>query len=124
MVMPWHESLLHGLLKDRERLAHAFLIYGPEGIGKLAFAEAAAQTLLCERPGAAGSACGSCPGCTWFAQGSHPDFRRLAPAEPEETDEPEEGRQKKASVQIDVKQVRALGDFISLSSHRGGARVV
>ncbi|HZM46034.1 MAG TPA: DNA polymerase III subunit delta' [Burkholderiales bacterium] len=124
MVMPWHETLLGKLLRDRERLAHAFLVHGPEGIGKLAFAEAAAQSLLCERPAAAGAACGACPGCTWFTQGSHPDFRRLAPAQPDESDEGGEGREKKASDQIDVKQVRALESFINLSSHRGGARVI
>jgi DNA polymerase-3 subunit delta' len=124
MVMPWHETALGRLLGDRERLAHAFLVHGPEGIGKLAFAEAAAQALLCERPGAAGAACGACPGCTWFVQGNHPDFRRLAPAQPEETDEAGEGREKKASAQSDVKQVRDLEDFINLTSHRGGARLV
>jgi DNA polymerase-3 subunit delta' len=123
--MPWHRALLDRLLADRERLAHAFLIHGPAGIGKLAFAEGAAQALLCERPGAAGAACGACPGCAWFAQASHPDFRRLEPAQPEESDEAAgEGREKKASVQIDVRQVRALEDFVNLSSHRGGARVV
>jgi DNA polymerase-3 subunit delta' len=122
--MPWHKALLDRLLKDRGRLAHAFLIHGPEGVGKVAFAEAAAQALLCERPGAAGAACGACPGCTWFAQGSHPDFRRLEPAQADESDEAGEGREKKASVQIDVAQVRALADFINLSSHRGGARVI
>src|SRR5678815_3835699 len=124
MVMPWHQALLAGLLDGRERIPHAFLIYGPEGIGKLAFAETAAQILLCERAGTTARACGSCPGCTWFAQSGHPDFRRLEPAQPEEQDESGEGRERKASVQIDVNQVRALEDFIALTSHRGGARVV
>jgi DNA polymerase-3 subunit delta' len=122
--MPWHRELLERLVTDRDRLAHALLVHGPEGIGKLAFAEAAAQALLCERPGAGGGACGACPGCTWFAQGGHPDFRRLEPAQPEDADEAGEGREKKASVQIEVKQVRQLADFINLTSHRGGARVV
>src|SRR5262245_54089614 len=120
MVMPWHEALLESLLRGRERLAHAFLIHGPEGIGKLVFAEAAAQVLLCERAGTTATACGACPGCTWFTQGSHPDFRRLEPAQADEPDETGEGREKRASVQIDVSQVRALEDFINLTSHGGG----
>jgi len=125
MVMPWHADLLKRLLEGRERLAHAVLLHGPEGIGKLAFAEALGQALLCERAVARdGGACGACPGCTWFAQGGHPDFRRLEPAESEEPDEAGEGREKKSATQIDVKQVRALEDFINLTSHRGGARVV
>lgn len=123
MTMPWHAALLARLLEGRERLAHVFLIHGPEGIGKLAFAEAAAQALLCERAGSA-TACGACPGCDWFAQGSHPDLRRLEPAQPEEGDEGGEGRERKTSFQIDVEQVRALEGFIHLTSHRGGARVV
>ena len=124
MVMPWHDMLLRRLLDGRERLAHALLVHGPQGIGKLAFAEAAAQILLCERAGTTATACGTCPGCTWFTQGSHPDFRRLEPAQADEPDETGEGREKKASVQIDVNQVRALEDFINLTSHRGGARVI
>ena len=107
----------------RDRLPHALLIRGPQGIGKLAFATALAQVLLCERPTGEGAACGTCRSCTWMVQGSHPDFRLLEPRPAEEAGEAGEGREKKASTQIDVHQVRALADFVYLSSHRGGARV-
>jgi DNA polymerase-3 subunit delta' len=124
MVMPWHRAQFQALIGRRERLPHALLVRGPEGIGKTAFADALAQALLCERPAADGGACGACPACGWFRQGSHPDFRPVEPEEPEKTDEAGEGRDKKASLQIGVDQVRALADFINLTSHRGGARVV
>ena len=126
MTLSWHRSRFEGLLARKERLPHAILVRGPEGIGKLAFATALAQALLCERPGSLGEACGKCPACAWLAQGSHPDFRLVAPARPAETAEEGEGkeREKKASLQIDVDQVRELEDFLHLTSHRGVARVV
>jgi DNA polymerase III subunit delta' len=124
LSFPWHRTVFDGLLARRDGLPHALLLRGPEGIGKLALAEAVAQMLLCERPAAAGDACGECPGCTWFTQGSHPDFRRLEPGNPEESGEPGEGREKKTSHVIDIAQVRALENFINLTTHRGGARVV
>lgn len=124
MALPWHKLQFEALLARRDRLPHAMLIRGPEGTGKLAFATALAQGLLCERPGASGEGCGACPGCTWVNQGSHPDLRLLEPEEPEEAGEAGEGREKKARLQIAVEQVRELAPFLHLSSHRGKARVV
>ena len=124
MALPWHKLQFEALLARRERLPHAMLIRGPEGTGKLVFATALAQGLLCERPGASGEGCGACPGCTWLNQGSHPDLRLLGPQEPEEAGEAGESREKKARPQIAVEQVRELAHFLNLSSHRGKARVV
>jgi DNA polymerase III subunit delta' len=58
--------------------------------------------------------------------GSHPDFRILAPATEGETDaEADEGAKKtKASPWISIEQVRELHDFIHVSSHRGGRKVI
>ena len=46
---------------DENRLAHALLITGPQGNGKLAIAVALANYLLCGKQGA--DACGMCPAC-------------------------------------------------------------
>lgn len=108
----------------RGSLPHALLIAGPEGIGKHTFTTELARTLLCERPLARGTACNACTGCAWYQQGSHPDFRFLEPEQPKESGEAGEGRERRGSAQITVEQVRELADFINLSSHRGGARVV
>jgi DNA polymerase-3 subunit delta' len=124
MALPWHRTHLDGLLARRDRLPHAMLIRGPGGIGKLAFATALARALLCEQPVASGEGCGTCPGCTWLEQGTHPDFRLVEPEKPGETAEAGEGKEKKASLQIDVGQVRELEQFLHLSTHRGKARVV
>lgn len=41
-------------------------------------ARALAQTLFCENPAEQG-ACGTCPACTYFAAGTHPDFKQVLP---------------------------------------------
>ena len=112
--------------KATDRLAHALLLTGSAGIGKLAFAEAVAASLLCDQPIADGQACGSCTACTWHASGNHPDFRRLRPeAYSEEQPEAEDAKpssakaDKKKSEQIRIDQVRALESFIQVGSHRG-----
>lgn len=126
MAYPWHQSHLDGLLSRKGRLPHALLLRGPQGIGKLAFAESLARALLCERPLPDGAACGQCTACSWMEQGSHPDLRRLEPESLAEHNEAEQGAEKKdkASSQISVEQVRGIADFIHMSSHRGGMKIV
>jgi len=124
MVYPWHSRPFEALLARIDRLPHALLLRGREGIGKLAFAEAVARALLCESPQAGRRACGQCAACAWMEQGSHPDFRRLSPENLAEGAEAEQGSDRRTSLQIPVEQVRGITDFISISSHRGGAKVV
>lgn len=124
MAYPWHSLPFEALLTRIDRLPHALLLRGREGIGKLAFAEAVARALLCERPQAGGRACGQCAACAWMEQGSHPDFRRLAPESVSAPADAEEGGEKKPSEQIQIGQVREIGDFIVMTSHRSGAKVV
>ena len=123
--LPWHRSEFERLLAGRAALGHALLIHGPRGIGKLAFATALAQALLCEGSGRTSEACEVCPACVWFAAGNHPDIRRVEPeslaAQPSGEEQPAE---KDSSDQITVDQIRALADFVGASSHRGGAKVI
>ena len=122
----WFKKELGTVLAQKAQLAHALLIKGPRGIGKQAFGMALAQALLCESPAADGAACDHCSACNWFTAGAHPDFRLLAPATETDPDlEPEEGTKKaKPSPWISVDQVREVHDFIHVSSHRGGRKVV
>ncbi len=126
---PWHRAALAQLLAARDRLPHAILIHGPGGIGKVEFGRALAATVLCETPGAK-TACGTCASCHWFSQGNHPDFREVLPeaaAEEEEAPavEAEGARAEKAkSLVIKIDQIRAVADFIALTTHRGGYRVL
>lgn len=66
---------------ERGRLAHAYLLVGPPGIGKRLFARKLAQTLLCEaRSHAEFEPCCRCPGCIQVAADSHPDLILLGRA--------------------------------------------
>jgi DNA polymerase-3 subunit delta' len=124
MSLPWHRLELRRILAERARLPHALLIRGPAGIGKLAFAQALAKALVCEQPDRRGEACGHCTACDWVEQRGHPDVRLLEPESLAEPVDEEGGEKKKASVQIGVDQVRALAEFVNLSSHRGRAKVI
>ena len=93
----------------RDRIGHAYLLSGREGLGKSAFAEAVAQTLLCEAPGSTFSPCCGCRSCLLYQAGNHPDVKLLAP---------EEDRK---SIVID--QVRALIEFFTLKSHYGRRKI-
>jgi len=113
-------------------MPHALLLYGQPGIGKADFAREFAQSLLCDTPADHGFACGVCTSCSWFQQGGHPDFRLLEPADDAadsvDANDREEGvsnddKPKKKS-HITVHQVRKLGDFLNLSTHRHGLHIV
>jgi DNA polymerase-3 subunit delta' len=81
-----------------------------------------------------GHACGECASCGWFVQGNHPDYRRVRPEaledEPPAAEGEEGGDDKKAkstktaSKEIKIEQIRALADFMNISTHRQGLRVV
>lgn len=101
-------------------LAHAYLLCGSEGLGKLLFAEAFSCYALCHEPvqvqsekekdsGDAKIACGKCSNCLKSGPGSHPDILRLGL---------EEG-----SKNIKIDQVRRLWEFVIRSSHSGGAKI-
>lgn len=55
-----------------DRLAHAYLFAGPEGLGKWIFARELARRLVCEAP--PGAACGVCGPCCRAEAGTHPDL--------------------------------------------------
>jgi DNA polymerase-3 subunit delta' len=124
--LPWHREALRQLLADRARLPHAVLVQGRQGIGKVEFARALAAGALCETP-RDGLACGQCAACHWFSQGNHPDFREIVPEAAQEEEEGAEDTQKSEkakSVFIKVEQIRGIADFIALTTHRAGYRVL
>jgi DNA polymerase-3 subunit delta' len=64
-----------------DQVGHAFLFYGPEGIGKRTTALAFAMALNCEDAAAraGGDSCGQCRSCRLIAVGNHPDIRVFTP---------------------------------------------
>jgi DNA polymerase-3 subunit delta' len=134
MIYPWQQTAWSQLQQMRERLPHAILFHGPAGIGKAGFIEAFAQSLLCENVQPDGQACGSCASCGWFLQHNHPDYRRVRPEALEDepaadgedaADGDKKSKSTKApSKEIKIEQIRNLADFMNISTHRQGLRVV
>lgn len=119
-----HNRQLEQLLgAGLDRLPHAILLIGAEGLGKAAFGDKLARLLLCESP-VDHAACGNCASCHLIDGGNHPDFRHIHPG----TDEEEEGATEKAKKKgpgiIRIDQIREIEPFVFVGSHRMGRRVV
>ena len=104
-----HASALATLRKAlaTDRVAHAYLFTGPDGIGKRCTAIALAHAVLCQAAPQRG--CTACPACVSLQAGSHPDYYFSAPLP---------GKQ---SMGID--QIRAMQRFLALRPVRGGKKV-
>lgn len=105
------DGLIHAAANDR--VHHAWLFAGREGIGKALLAKRFAQLLMCEHStlGAGPSAlsiCTSCRHCTRIEAGEHPDFERVVP----------DGRT------IKIKQVRELQRKVTFHPYEARFRVV
>jgi DNA polymerase-3 subunit delta' len=122
-IYPWQKNDWVRLQELRKHPAHGLLFKGTKGIGKLDLAINFAQSLLCQRPDRSGHACGECPSCHWFEQGTHPDYRLLQP-ESLSLDGEDSETGKKPSKQISIDQIRGLADFFGMTSHQGGRRVI
>ncbi len=62
----------------RQRVRHAYLVAGPEGIGKTTLTRAFCQALNCQAPPEPGVGCGSCLACRKIARGVHPDVQTFS----------------------------------------------
>ena len=96
-----------------DRLHHAWLLTGPEGVGKRAFADAAARMVLARAADFAGGQ--RTPAAALIAAGSHPDLKIL------DREARDDGRLKP---EIVIDQVRALASLFQATSGMGGWRVV
>ena len=107
---PWLEEAWQALAARhaQQRLGHAYLLAGREGLGKLALALAFARLALCESA-VDGTSCGHCRSCVLLHNGNHPDFVRVSPEED------------KKSIGID--QIRELLGFYTLKSHYGRHKI-
>ena len=61
------------------RNSHAYLFYGPEGVGKFKTAVAFAQLLNCSSPTEEAEPCDTCIACRKIISGSHPDLIVVRP---------------------------------------------
>jgi DNA polymerase-3 subunit delta' len=129
LTYPWIVPVLNKLPSRARALPRALMLAGRAGLGKRATALFLAQSLLCEAPRDRLKACGTCVSCRLYQVGNHPDLRMLEVGQEDEGaasgefDE-EAGRTKKASRQISVECIRTLTDFVTITAHRGGAKVI
>src|SRR6185437_7270179 len=59
----------------RAKLGHAYLVHGPESVGKTTLVLRLAGSLVCSGPEP--RPCGACRGCRQVARGGHPDVRLI-----------------------------------------------
>jgi DNA polymerase-3 subunit delta' len=71
MTQQLQSAILH------QRVAHAYIFDGPEGIGKGLTALAFAKALMCKE--GKGTACNLCSSCVKFQHDNHPDFQMIEP---------------------------------------------
>lgn len=135
-VLNWQQALWQTIMRDGGIRGHALLLKGREGIGKFAFARLLAKSLLCKKPAVNRMACGQCSSCNWFDQQTHPNFSVLLPEtfldEHFKTVSDDGAHQlpadnkakKKPSQHIGINQIRELDDFVYLSGHQSGHKIV
>lgn len=111
-VYPWQQSQWQRLQAARQqgRLPHALLLTGAQGMGKAAFARLFAQSLLCATTLQDAIPCGVCRYCRLYEAGNHPDISSMAPPEGKKV--------------IAVDQIRAIAQFVTLTSQYAGYKVV
>lgn len=135
-IYSWQQEIWQKLTQGRQFRSQALLLKGRKGIGKYEFARQLAQSLLCAAPVAEQKACGNCLSCGWFEQNGHPNFCQvlpealsIAPNERSEKEGNEEksssaGAKKSASQQISIEQIRKLTEFVYLTGHQSGYKII
>jgi len=89
-----------------DKIPHAYIFAGPEGVGKSATAREWARLLLCEKydiENGFADSCGLCRSCRLFEAGSHPDFNHVYKELLEFT---REGKGKKTPVDLPIDVIR------------------
>ena len=106
---PWQKSDWSKLIYQttKERLDHAYLVYGPVGIGKFDFVLKFSKFLLCVSPSNY-DACNKCSNCK-LHDSAHPNIKVLMP--------------ESNSLEIKIDQVRDLTDFLNKTGHSSGFKI-
>lgn len=114
-----------------DRVPHAYLFAGPDGVGRRTSALALARTLLCEdpqvsagRPGKSAQsaapfrqACGGCASCRMMDADSHPDFHLVYKELARYHDDPDVRNRVMQELSIDV-----IRSFLIAPAGRSGTR--
>lgn len=107
----WAVQLLSGSI-EHNRVGHAYLITGPEQIGKTTLCRTFAQTLNCRERSHGEGPCGRCRSCTLIGSDRHPDVRLI---------EPEVSARGKKTLKIEP--IRRLRHDLNLSTYEAAYKV-
>ena len=91
----------------KNKIGHAYLFRGIDGVGKKRAALTLAAYLNCQTP-EEGDACGHCPSCRKYISSNHPDLIHIAPD----------------GAAIKIGQVRALKHQLAFPPLEAGVRVI
>lgn len=108
-----HEQIKSDLQKllNNQKLPHALLFSGSEGIGKLMVAKTLAKSLLCQQQTETAISCNTCESCKLFDEVNHPDFYYLEP-------------DMKVKKVLKIEQIRQMQANIALAPYLSDKRVV
>jgi len=91
----------------KDRIPHAHLFYGAEGVGKKTVAEAFAKALNCKSGRDSLDACDACSSCLKIDHGNHPDVITI----------------KAQGQSIIIQEIRELQEQMKFSPFEGGKRI-
>ena len=107
-----HDGAVNYLKRQCEpgNTRHAYLITGPEGVGRLTLAKAFVKALNCQNPPAKHDFCNTCPACRQIDAEAWPDLTILRPIE--------------NARDIKIDQVRQMQQSLALAPYQSQWRVV
>lgn len=107
-----HDGAVNYLKRQCEpdNIRHAYLITGPEGVGRLTLAKAFVKALNCQNPPAPNDFCGTCQACRQIEAEAWPDLNILYLEE--------------NTREIKIDQVRAMQKTLALAPYQSQWRVV
>lgn len=109
LLYPWQNDDWSKLNAFLDNLPQGLLVHGAKGIGKTHLVRLWGQSHLCSNRKENFMPCMECPSCKWFKNQQHPDARFILPND---------------RGQITVDQIRDLFQFLGLSSHQSGFRII
>ena len=119
----WHASQWDKILSYKEQLPHAILLAGPQGLGKIRFANYLAKYILCKNtssakisndhevpnlPSKVEAPCDDCSSCRLIKSATNPDLRLAESSK---------------AGQLLIESIAEIKNFLQHSSHLGGAKV-
>ncbi|MGP0565090.1 MULTISPECIES: DNA polymerase III subunit delta' [unclassified Nitrospina] len=97
---------------EQGTVAHAYLYFGPESVGKKRTALEFAKALNCAETGPQ-AACGACPSCRKIEQGQHPDVFFLEPIK----------KPSSRDTSINIDEIRELQKKLGFTPYEGRYKV-